>query len=109
VSILFFEEDDLTVTVTSDRYCAMLENFLWPKLDDLFAEHGAEMCGLNKMVQQPTHLVVRSEFSEKCFLIMLSPCVVTLGGCRVRQISPRAMFFSGATSKPRYNNIVPKP
>jgi hypothetical protein len=41
-SILSFEEDDVSVTVTSDRYCAMLENFLWPKLDDLFGEHGAE-------------------------------------------------------------------
>jgi hypothetical protein len=38
----FFEEDDVTVTVTSDRYCAMLENLLRPKLDDLFDEHGAE-------------------------------------------------------------------
>jgi hypothetical protein len=40
--VLFFEEDDVTVTVTSDRCCAMLENFLRPKLDDLFYEHGAE-------------------------------------------------------------------
>jgi hypothetical protein len=31
----FFEEDNVTVTVTSDRYCAMLENFLQAKLDDL--------------------------------------------------------------------------
>jgi hypothetical protein len=38
----FFEEEDVTVTVTSDRFCAMLENFLRPKLDDLFDEHGAE-------------------------------------------------------------------
>jgi hypothetical protein len=37
-----FEEDDVTVTVTSDRYCAMLENFLRPRLDDLLDEHGAE-------------------------------------------------------------------
>jgi hypothetical protein len=66
----FFEEDDVTVTVTSDRYCAMPENFLRRKLDDLFDEHG-----FNKMVQQPPHLVVRSVFSEKCFLGMLSPCV----------------------------------
>jgi hypothetical protein len=29
----FFEEDDVTATVTSDRYCAMLENFLRPKLE----------------------------------------------------------------------------
>jgi hypothetical protein len=38
----FFEEDDVTVTLTPDWYCAMLGNFLRPKLDDLFNEHGAE-------------------------------------------------------------------
>jgi hypothetical protein len=38
----FFEGDNITVTVTSDQYCAMLENILRPKLDDLFDEHGAE-------------------------------------------------------------------
>jgi hypothetical protein len=38
----FFEEDDITVTVTSDRYCAMLEYLLRPKLDDLLDKHGAE-------------------------------------------------------------------
>jgi hypothetical protein len=38
----FFEEDDVTVTVTSDRYCAMLQNFLRPKLNDLLYDHGAE-------------------------------------------------------------------
>jgi hypothetical protein len=38
----FFEEDDVTVTVTSNKYCAIPDNFLWLKLDDLFDEHGAE-------------------------------------------------------------------
>jgi hypothetical protein len=52
-----------------------------------------KMCGFNKMVQQSTHLVIRSEFSEKCFLGILSPCVVTLGGRRVHQIWPCAIFF----------------
>jgi hypothetical protein len=37
-----FEEGYVTVMVTTDQYCAMLENFLWPKLNDLFDEHGAE-------------------------------------------------------------------
>jgi hypothetical protein len=41
-----------------------------------------KMCGFNKMAQ----LVARSEFSEKCFLGMLSLCMVTSGGRRVRQI-----------------------
>jgi hypothetical protein len=39
---IFFEEDDVTVTVTSDRYCAMLEKFFRSKLDYLFDKHGAE-------------------------------------------------------------------
>jgi hypothetical protein len=45
-----------------------------------------KMCGFNKLVQQTTYLVVRSELSEKCFLGMLSACVVTSGGIHVRQI-----------------------
>jgi hypothetical protein len=45
-----------------------------------------KMCGFNKIVQRRTQLVVRSEFSEKCFLGMLSACVVTSGDRRVRQI-----------------------
>jgi hypothetical protein len=31
-----------------------------------------------------------------------------MGGCRIRQIWPRVIFFCGATSKPRYTNTVPK-
>jgi hypothetical protein len=45
-----------------------------------------KMCGFNKMVQQATFLVVRLKLSEKYFLCMLSPCVVTLGGRSVREI-----------------------
>jgi hypothetical protein len=71
----FFEEDDVTVTVTSDWYCTILENFLWPKLDDLFDGHGAENVWLQQDGAQPTLLFVYSEFSEKCCLGMLSPCV----------------------------------
>ena len=44
------------------------------------------MCGFSKMAQQPIHLVVTFHFSEKCFLDMLSPCVVISGGRRFRQI-----------------------
>jgi hypothetical protein len=38
----FFEEDNVTVMVSSDRDCAMLENFLRPKLDELFDEYEVE-------------------------------------------------------------------
>ena len=33
--LYFFEEEGVTVTVTSDRYCDMLQNFLRPKVDEL--------------------------------------------------------------------------
>jgi hypothetical protein len=72
----FFEEGDVTVTVTSDRYCALIFSINMEQ----------KLCDFNKMVQQPTHLVVRLEFSEKCFLDMLSLWVVTPGGWRVSQI-----------------------
>jgi hypothetical protein len=65
--LYLFEEDDVNVTVTSDRYCAMLENFLRPKLDDFSMNMEQRMCGFNKMVQQPTHLVVRSESAREIF------------------------------------------
>jgi len=32
----FFEEDDVTVTVNSDRYCAILQNFFQPQLGEIF-------------------------------------------------------------------------
>jgi hypothetical protein len=74
--LYFFEEDDVTVTVTSDLYCAMLENFLRPKLDDLFDEHGAESVWFQQDgATAHTSRAVCSEFSDKCFLVMLSPCV----------------------------------
>jgi hypothetical protein len=38
----FLEEDEITLTVTSDRYCAMLENFLRPKLNYLYNDNGAD-------------------------------------------------------------------
>jgi hypothetical protein len=53
-----------------------------------------KMCGFNKMVQQPKHLVVRTEFSEKCFLAIgwpprlpdLTPCFFFLWGYLKAQV-----------------------
>ena len=80
----FFEEDDVTVTVNSDRYCAIFSSLKWTKFSMM--NMVLIMCGFSKMAQQPTQLVVPFHFSEKCFLDMLSPCVVISGGRRVRQI-----------------------
>lgn len=38
----FFESGGLTVTVTSARYCEMLENFLRPKMEEYGEEHDTE-------------------------------------------------------------------
>ena len=38
----FFEKDDVSVTVNSDRYCAMLQNFFQHQLGEIFDEHGAD-------------------------------------------------------------------
>jgi len=32
--LIFFKEDGVTVTVTSNRYCEMSENFLRPKMEE---------------------------------------------------------------------------
>ena len=61
----------------------------------------------SKMAQEPIHLVISFHFSEKCFLDMLSPCVVISGGSRILQISPLVIFFSGATTKQRLTNNAP--
>jgi len=37
--LYFFEEEGVTVTVTSDQYCDMLQNVLRPKLDELEEEY----------------------------------------------------------------------
>jgi hypothetical protein len=65
----FFEEDSVTVTVTS--FWGILQYYrIFSGLNWIIFSMNMEqkMCGFNKMVQQPTHLVVRSEFSDKCFL-----------------------------------------
>ena len=38
----FFEEEGSTVTVTSDRYCEMLERFLRPKVIQLLADRNPD-------------------------------------------------------------------
>jgi hypothetical protein len=78
----FFEEDDVTVRVTSDRYCAMLENFLWPKLDDLLDEHGAE----NVWLQQDGATAHASRRSLGILREMFPGHAVSLRGRRGRQI-----------------------
>jgi hypothetical protein len=94
----FVEEDDVTVTVTSDRYCAMLENFLQPKVDDLFDEHGAE----NVWFQQDGATAHTSRRSLGILKEMFPEHVVTLRGDIgwPPRLPDLALFdfFSGATS-----------
>jgi hypothetical protein len=72
----FFEEDEVTVTVTSDRYCATLENSLRPKLDDIFDEHGAE----NVWFQQDSATAHTARRSLGIFREMFPGHVVCLRG-----------------------------
>jgi hypothetical protein len=64
----------------------MLENFLQPKLDELFNEHGAE----NVWFQQDGATVHTSRRSLGILREMFPGHVVSLrgdmGGCRIRQI-----------------------
>jgi hypothetical protein len=61
--------------VVAARAISTAFSVLRPELDDFAMNMEQKMSGFNQMVQQPTHLIVRSEFSEKCFLGKLSPCV----------------------------------
>jgi hypothetical protein len=69
-----FAEDDVTVTVISDRYWAMLGNIFRPKLDDLFDEHRSE----NVWFQQDD---ARAHISGRSFGIIreMFPVVSLLG------------------------------
>jgi hypothetical protein len=85
--------------VTSDRYCAMPENFLRPKLDDLFDEHGAE----NVWFQQDGAIAHTSRRSLGIFREMFPGHVVSLrSDIWWPPRSPDLILG------PRYTNIVPK-
>ena len=104
----FFEEDGVTVTVNSDRYCAMLQissSLSWAKISVM--NMVLIMCGFSKMAQQPIHLVVpfisQRNVSWTCYLLAW--------WYRVAATSPDLTpcdFFSGATSKQRFTNNAPK-
>jgi hypothetical protein len=55
----FIKEGGETVTVTCNRYCGMLENFLRPRLEEF---DDSEDFGSSRKGPQPTPLVVRWEF-----------------------------------------------
>ena len=55
----FFEEGGEAVTLTSNRYCEMLEKFLRPRLEEF---DGSEDFGFSRTGPQPTLLIVRWEF-----------------------------------------------
>jgi hypothetical protein len=76
VEPVLFEEDGVTVTVTSNRYCAVLENFPRPKLDDLFDEHGAE----NLWIQQDGATAYTSRRSLGILREMFPGHIVSLRG-----------------------------
>ena len=46
----FMDENDRHVTVNGERYRAMLEDYLWPELDNLTST----ICGFNKTVPLAT-------------------------------------------------------
>ena len=79
----FFEEGGETVTVTSNRYCEMLENFLWPRLEEFddsedfwFQQDGAT-----------AHTACRSlGILREMFQVNLSPYEAISGGPRAHPI-----------------------
>ena len=62
----FFEEEGATVTVTSDRYCEMLERFFRQKLLSCLLIMNPMMYGFNKMVPRRIPLDVHSESCRTC-------------------------------------------
>ena len=100
----FFEEDDVTVTVTSDRYCGMLQNFFQPRLAE-FQEHYSEhfwfqQDGATSHNTRRSRAILQERFPGHLISsrgdVERPPCSPDLSPCD---------FFSGATSKFRSTNI----
>jgi hypothetical protein len=101
----FFEENGVTAMVTSGRYCALLENFLQPKLDELFNEHGVE----HVWFQQDGATAHTAAHSLRILREMFPGHVISLRGDigwppRSPDLTPCDFFF-GATSRIGYTSI----
>ena len=66
----FFQEDGITVTVTSQRYCNMLEEFLRPKLEEYGEEHNTEDFWFQQDGLRPIQPIVRVRFCRTCSPVM---------------------------------------
>ena len=82
----FFEEEGATVTVTSDRYCEMLERFLRPKVAQLLADYEPDdvwfqQDGATSHTSRRSLGILQDMFPSHFFL-----CGVTLGGLHVPRI-----------------------
>ena len=102
----FFEEDDVTVTVNSDRYCAMLQNFFQLRLGEIFNDqHGAD----NVWFQHDGATAHTSRRSLSLLREMFPGHVISLcGDIGWPPPSPDLTpydFFSGATSKQRFTKV----
>lgn len=82
----FFEENGNTVTVNSDRYVNMLEQFLFPRLDELdLGDFWFQQDGATAHTSRASMAVLREHFPERLISIRgdlewparspdLSPC-----------------------------------
>jgi hypothetical protein len=55
----FFEEEGVTVTMNSERYVAMLRNFLQPRIEEIVEDEELGMCGSNRTELQLTQLEIQ--------------------------------------------------
>jgi len=90
--LYFFEEEGVTVTVTSDRYCDMLQNFLRPKVDELEDDVWFQQDGATAHTSRRSLLILREMFPG---------CLISLRGdigwpARSPDLTP-CDFFSGVT------------
>ena len=94
----FLEENNVTVTVNSDRYCEMLDVFCKPKLNMIL---GMDNVWFQQDGATATLLNVRWEFWRQWSLLIWSHCVVTSVDFPIYLIKIRASFFFGDTSNHR--------
>jgi len=89
----FFEKKGVTVTVTSDRYCDMLQNFLRPKVDELEEDVWLQQDGATAHTSRRSLSILREMFPGH-----LIPLRGDIGWpARSPDLTPCDFFFSVVT------------
>jgi len=122
IGLWFFEENEVAVTVNSDRYVNMLQEFFFPRLDELdLGDIWFQQDGATAHTSRASMAVLREHFSERLISIRgdfewparsadLAPCDFFLWGflkSRVYVNRPRTIQDLKINIQEEIANITP--